>query len=356
MDKIRLIHVGLGAWGSAWARDVFPHPNVDVVAFVDKSEAALASLRAQRNVSPNSCFTSLTEAMGQVDSDAVLVCLPTQLHAPVAAEALLADKHVVVEKPFASTIQEAMALVRLAEARRRVLMVSQNYRYFPATILAAEWVRKGGFGRLGQVKIDFRRNTLIEGHNYLDLEHPLLVDMAVHHYDLARMILGEDPTELSCRTWNPVGSPFSGHASGAFAMSFPSGAVVSYRGSWADQAERTSWAGEWQMDFEKGSVTFTSRSGGSDWLSHERLDAKKLRGKAEAQALPKVKLHGRKGVLEAFATAIGTGKEPLNFPSGRSNIVTLAIIEATLRSSAAGGASVSIGDILSASAKERAET
>jgi predicted dehydrogenase len=137
-------------------------------------------------------------------------------------------------------------------------------------------------------------------------------------------------------------------------MSFPSGAVVSYRGSWVDQAERTSWAGEWQMDFEKGSVTFTSRSGGRDWLPHELLEAKKLGGKAEAQRLPKVELHGRKGVMHAFAKAIRTGEEPANFPSGRSNIGTLAAIEASLRSSAANGASVSIADVVAPFIQEKA--
>jgi predicted dehydrogenase len=166
------------------------------------------------------------------------------------------------------------------------------------------------------------------------------------------MILGEDPVELSCRTWNPAGSPFAGDASGSILMTFPSGAVISYRGSWVDQAMQTSWAGEWQMDFEKGSVTFTSRSGGRDWLVNERLETKRLGGKIKAQRLPEVRLHGRKGVMAAFAAAIRTGREPPDFPSGRSNIVTLAIIEASLRSSAAGGASVSIGDILAAFSQE----
>jgi predicted dehydrogenase len=355
VEKIKLIHVGLGDWGSAWARDVFPHPDVEVVAFVDNSEAALASLRALLGVPLELCFDSLAAAIREVESDAVLVCLPVPLHAPVAAEALSAGKHVVVEKPFTSTLQQAVDLVKLAEARQCVLMVSQNYRYFPATILAAEWVRKGAFGRLGQVKIDFRQNSLINGHNYLDLEQPLLVDMAVHHFDLARMILGEDPVEISCRSWNPAGSPFAGPASGAFTMTFPSGAVVSYRGSWVDQAERTSWAGEWQMDFDKGSVSFTSRSGGRDWLPNERLEAKKLGAKPETQPLPKVELHGRKGVMASLATAIRTGKQPPNFPSGRSNIVTLAMIEGSLRSAAAHGASVSIADVLAPLLPEKAD-
>jgi hypothetical protein len=59
--------------------------------------------------------------------------------------------------------------------------------------------------------------------------------------------------------------------------------------------------------------------------------------------------------MAAFATAIRTGKEPPNFPSGRSNIVTLALIEASLRSAAAHGASIAIGDVLAPFMPEKAD-
>jgi len=210
-------------------------------------------------------------------------------------------------------------------------------------------VGEGLLGRLGQIKVDFRQNAMASGHVYPGLKHPLLVDMAVHHYDLARMIVGEDPVELSCRSWNLEGSPFSGDASGAMVLSFPSGSVMSYRGSWVDQATETSWAGEWQMDFAHGSVLFTSRSGGHDWWARERLSIKRLNGQPEKQKLLSVKPHGRRGVLAALATAIRNGREPRHFPSGRSNLATLAIIEAALRSSASAGASVRIADVLAPS-------
>jgi len=351
MDKIRLIHVGLGRWGFDWARDILPgHPAIAAVAYVDRDAAALRRAQAELGVSPDACFADLAGAMRSIACDAVVICLPTALHAPVTEQALAAGKHVVVEKPFTATLQEAEDLVRLAEAERRVLMVSQNYRFFPAPVMAAEYVRKGRFGKLTQVKIDFRRNAAVDGHGYPGLPHPLLVDMAVHHHDLMRMIVGEEPLELSCRTWNPLGSPFTGDACGVIVLTFASGVAISYRGSWLDQGPQTSWAGEWQMDFEQGSVLWTSRSGGPSWRARERLKTTRPNGKIEAQALPPMKLHGRKGVLAAFATAIRTGREPPDFPSGRSNLKTLAIIEATLRSSAAAGASMRIADVVASKA------
>ncbi|MFI5015051.1 MAG: Gfo/Idh/MocA family protein [Hyphomicrobiales bacterium] len=347
MDKIRLIHVGLGRWGFDWARDVLPgHPDVEAVAYVDGDGAALRRAQKELGAPPDACFADIATALRRVASDAVVVCLPTAFHAPVARLALEADRHVVVEKPFTATMREAHDLVGLAEARRRVLMVSQNYRYFPASVAAAEFVRKGDFGKLCQIKIDFRRNAVVEGHGYLGLANPLLVDMAVHHFDLMRMIIGEDPAELSCRTWNPRGSPFTGDACGAIVLTFPSGVAVSYRGSWLDQGAQTAWAGEWQMDFEHGSVLWTSRGSGPEGPARDRVATKRPNAEAETRALPAMRLYGRRGVLAAFATAIRTGREPVHFPSGRSNIATLAVIEAALESSALAGTSVRIADVL----------
>ncbi|SEE04202.1 Predicted dehydrogenase [Rhizobiales bacterium GAS191] len=352
MDKIRLTHIGLGRWGFDWARDILPgHPDVEVVAYVDSDEAALGRVQEELGASPGICFAETRAALRSVASDGVVICLPIALHAPVAREALQAGRHVVVEKPFTATLQEAHELADLAEARRRVLMVSQNYRYFPAPVMAAEFVRQGHFGKLSQIKIDFRRNAPVEGHNYWALRNPLLVDMAVHHYDLTRMIVGEDPVELSCRSWNPPGSPFTGDPCGAIVLTFPNGVAVSYRGSWLDQGPQTAWAGEWQMDFERGSVLWTSRADRPNSLARERFATKRPNAETKVQTLPRMPLHGRKGVLAAFATVIRTGREPPDFPSGRSNIATLAIIEAALKSSAATGASQCLADVLAATSK-----
>jgi Oxidoreductase family, NAD-binding Rossmann fold len=61
-----------------------------------------------------------------------VVALPLPLHAAVVREALLAGKHVLIEKPFTQTLEEAHSLVGIAEKSSRVLMVSQNYRFFAA--------------------------------------------------------------------------------------------------------------------------------------------------------------------------------------------------------------------------------
>jgi predicted dehydrogenase len=130
MRKIKLIHVGLGGWGFDWAQHIYPgNSDVEPVAYVDKDPEALGRAQSKLGAPASKLFPSLSEALTAADAEAVVVALPLPLHARVAREALLAGKHVIVEKPFTQTLAEAHNLVDLAEKSARVLVVSQNYRF-----------------------------------------------------------------------------------------------------------------------------------------------------------------------------------------------------------------------------------
>jgi predicted dehydrogenase len=345
MTKLKLIHVGLGRWGFDWAQHVYPHSSdVEPVAYVDKDPDALAHAQSKLGASGSKFFPTLTEAIAGTDAAGVVVTLPLPLHAPVAREALLAGKHVVVEKPFAPTLPEARDLVELAEKSSRFLVVSQNYRFFSAPQAAYQFVRDAWFGQLHTVQIDFRLNAVAEGYGsrHQHLPNPLLADMAVHHFDLMRMVTGEDPVELSCRAWIPKGSPYQMPPCGVIVFTFPSGLVVNYRGSWVDQAPKTPWAGRWQMDFEQGSLFWTSRGDRPLVNDQDRMSIRRINCDPEDIPLEPILEYDRMGVLNAFATAIRTGIAPQFLPSGRDNLSTLAIVEAAIKSSQLGGASVQV--------------
>ena len=237
--------------------------------------------------------------------------LPVDLHAASIEQALRAGKHVLTEKPFTPTLTEAAALTRLAEARRLLLSVSQNYRFYPATIAAARLVQSRRLGPLRYVKVDFRRNSQRDGHASPGVANPLLVDMAIHHFDLMRMIIGADPIALSCTAWTLPGSPFSSQPAASLTLRFPEGIVVSYRGNWLDLAPPTAWAGEWQMDFERGSAFWTARGGNRTNLTdQDRLIIQRLNGSPVAQRLGALRRPGRAGSLAAFARAVRTRRRP----------------------------------------------
>lgn len=233
---LRIIQVGLGGWGRDWARTVLQHDEeVALLACVDADAASLELARKQLDLPAHSYFQSLNAALDATDAEAVLVTASLPGHVPLALEALRAGKHVLLEKPFAPSVAEARQVVELAAQRNRVLMISQNYRFFPAVQTVRDLLRSGSLGEVGSVSVDFRRSANAaapEGHRHYTLHQPLLADMSIHHFDLMRAVLGQEPVEVACRAWNPTWSNFEEPAAAFATVSFDGGAVVSYRGSW----------------------------------------------------------------------------------------------------------------------------
>ncbi|MCL6608340.1 MAG: Gfo/Idh/MocA family oxidoreductase [Geminicoccaceae bacterium] len=351
MERIRLIQVGLGFWGTSWATEVLPTvPSVEVVARVDPDPAARARIRERLGAAAGALFASLAEARRAVEADAVLASLPTNHHVPVCREALEAGLHVLTEKPFAPSLSEAIGLVRLATERGLVLGVSQNYRYYPAARRAAALVGQGVLGAPISVAIDFRRDAVAEGHRYPDIPDPLLADMAIHHVDLLRFVLGREPVEVIARSWNPPGSPFRDDASAAVLLVLEGGLVASWRGSWLSRGPATPWAGDWVIEAEAGQIEWTCRGNAGARLSADRLAIRRPGEPAEPVPLEPVPFPDRAGTIAAFAEAILAGEPPAGFPTGADNLASLATVAAAVRSAARGGARVRIAELLEAAA------
>ena len=343
---MRIIQVGLGPWGLDWARQIVPAiDGIEVVARADADGKARAHAMKTLKEPDSLYHASLGEALTAVESDAVLATVPLAGHAAVVREALMADRHVLVEKPFVETVSQAIELVALAESRGRVLMVSQNYRHFPAPLAAAEIVADQRFGAVSSVEVDFRHNADDLGYRYYHLAQPLLSDMSIHHFDLMRMILGDEPKSVSCRTSTVDGSRFSGPPAADATIVFEGGATVAYSGSWVSDETPTAWAGAWRLQFDDADIWWTSRGSEGSRYARDRLI---VRGDGVDLSTPELvpPPHlDRAGCLAAFKQAVETGCPPPHFSSGRDNVNSLAIVEAAVLSSE-NGRSVEIAELL----------
>src|SRR6266567_3762093 len=327
---IRLVQVGMGNWGENWGTRVLQQSgDVELVACVDLDAGTLEQARQLLNLPAERCFLILESALASVEADAVLITASLPAHVPLALASLNAGKHVLLEKPFAPTIAEAQQVVETAAQRSRVLMISQNYRFFPAVRAVTTLVREGTLGSIGTVSIDFRRykNTaVLESQPYYQVWQPLLVDMAIHHFDLMRVVLGQEPSQITCQAWNPPWSKFVDPAAAAATITFDGGAVVSYRGSWVSPGPRTCWSGEWHMECSGGEIVWTSR----DETAADRVTIRPLGKRARSATLPTLAVADRRGSLEAFVQAVQTGQEPES--SGRDNLHSLALMYAAVES------------------------
>jgi predicted dehydrogenase len=328
VNPLRIVQVGLGPHGRNWAKRVIPDTKeVDVVAFVDTDPHAIDLLREEAKVPADRCFESLTEAITVTQPEAMLITTALPGHVPVIEAGLAAGLHVLVEKPFAPTLAAARQLVDAAAAKNLVLMVSQNYRFFPAPRAIAALVGGSWLGKLHEVSIDFRRFSPGQGRHQLE-EQPLLVDMSIHHFDLLRLILNGEPVRVYCEAWNPPWTTFTGPSVAVASIAFEGGVVVSYRGSWISNGLVTPWAGDWRLEFENGEVFWTSRE--DDGVLHDKVVARQRLGKARTVALPSMPRTGPWGTVTEFASAVRAGREPET--SGRNNLGTIALVEAAVAS------------------------
>lgn len=335
-SPILVIQVGMGGWGRDWAKNVVPKlPDVECVGYVEVEPSILRQLQEDLGIPAARCFSSLDAAFTSTDADAVLVTTALGGHVPVAMAALQAGKHVLLEKPFAPSVQEAQAVVAAADQAGRVLMISQNYRHYPAVRAVAALIREQILGAVGAVNVQFRKyaNTAQRGnHRHYEIVHPLLLDMSIHHFDLMRYVLDQEPTNVMCQAWNPAWSNFGDPATASAVISFERGAVVTYQGSWVSTAPDTAWAGQWHIECEGGEIVWTSRN-------DLTLEADAVAVRPRGQRLRRIKLpamqhYDRAGTLAAFAQAIHNGETPET--SGRDNVGTLALTFATIRAAETG--------------------
>ena len=119
------------------------------------------------------------------DIDAVAIAVPATLHYQVARAALLAGKHVYVEKPLAVSRADGEALVRLARARRRILMVGHILEYHPAVLWLRDMIRRGELGRILYVY-----STRVNLGNIRSEENALW-SLAAHDVAMILFLIGE---------------------------------------------------------------------------------------------------------------------------------------------------------------------
>ena len=117
---VRLIQIGLGGWGRNWVEEVTREtPRIQPVAWVDIDPATRERAVVDLELPEERVFASLEEALARVSADAALVVVPLSAHAPVTRQVLEAGLHVLVEKPFTETLEQARALEELASRQAR---------------------------------------------------------------------------------------------------------------------------------------------------------------------------------------------------------------------------------------------
>jgi len=331
-DPLRLVQVGAGGMGRAWLRNLASNPDVRLVGLVDL-DADAARRAADEEGHPGVAVATSFDALptrGEADA-LVNVTVPGAHHA-VTTAALLAGLPVLSEKPLAESVAEGLSMAAAAEVGGRLLMVSQSRRYWRH--LAAFRRQVARLGPLGTLTCEFFRAPRFGGFRE-EMEHPLLVDMAIHQLDLARDLAGCEPVAVWCDSANPSWSWFAGHAAAVAVFELEGGVRFIFTGSWCAPGLETSWNGRWRV---------SGRDGTAVWDG----DGEPVGEAADGAALPVVvedEPEQIAGSLAEFVAALRSGE----VPSGEvhANVLSLAMVEAAT-TSARTGRRVRIAEVLDA--------
>ncbi|MBP7559770.1 MAG: Gfo/Idh/MocA family oxidoreductase [Armatimonadetes bacterium] len=331
MARERAVVVGAGGISGAW----FPplkSEGVDVVAVVDLNLEA-----AQRRIAEFSLdaepSTDLAATLAAASPDFVVDLTVPEAHCEVTCMALEAGCHVIGEKPMASSMDEARRMVATAERTGKLYMVGQSRRWDATHAVVARTLAAGEIGALTSANCDFYIGAHFGGFRD-EMDSPLILDMAIHHFDLVRFFTGADPVAVYALEFNPAGSWYRGDAAASCVFEMSDGLVFTFRGSWCAEGCHTSWNGDWRFIGDRG--TLILEKDGTPWGErvagdegfHRPLESVTVAERVEAPA-------GQHGALVEMLRFLRTGEKPQT--ECHDNIKSLAMVFGATASSSRGG-------------------
>ena len=213
-SSLRVGVIGLGYGGEMALKGYSLLPNVEIVALAGLEEEKLHTLGTTYAI-PH-LYRYHHELLSRDDLDAVSVCVPNYLHAPITIEALGRGMHVLCEKPLARTSEEAEAMVEAATKANRVLQVVFNHRTRGDVQTLKRYTDEGKLGNVYYAKAYWMRRRGIPGAGtwFVSKEKAgggPLIDLGVHALDMALHLLGEpEILTVSASTYAELGKSGKG--------------------------------------------------------------------------------------------------------------------------------------------------
>ncbi|MEP9389809.1 Gfo/Idh/MocA family oxidoreductase [Mesorhizobium sp. KR9-304] len=332
----KAILVGCGNMAATWVRALREpalKDRVVLTGLVDLDLAAAERLRSEFDIS---------ECPAGIDLDGMLSDLRPQIVFDVAVPSARLDVvktslgrgcHVLSEKPMATTMEDARKIRQAASRAGRLFAVCQNRRFKEGIRRVRATIESGLLGTVNAIHCDFFVGAHFGGFRDV-MQHVLLLDMAIHTFDAARFLSGQEPVAVYCHESNPSGSWYAYGSAANAIFEFTGDVIFTYRGSWSAEGANTSWDSAWRIVGPRGTLLWD----GEDHFALNVVDGndgffRPLR-QVDVPPAPDPRLaNGHVSVIDDFLGAIENGREPET--SGRDNIRSLAMVFSAIESAAA---------------------
>lgn len=322
----RAVIVGAGGMARAWGR-ALKKAGIEVCGWVDIVPGKAEEAYAEVDLPKGWCGTDLKKVLVEFMPDFVVDVTIPEAHCETVVTALEMGFPVLGEKPMAHSMEAAGMMVTASKKSGKLYMVSQSRRYLEGMEVYRPAVQ--ALGPLMTCTTSFFVGPHFGGFRD-EMDSPLLLDMAIHHFDAARAILGCNPVSVYAEEYNPDWSWYQGSASANCLFEFEGGLRWNYAGSWCAEGNAVSWNGDWRV---------IGRDGWASWDGERAFDGEEVLGgdgffketkRRDFSPLPTDYAGGIDGSLKEFLSAMESGKAPQGECS--DNIYSLAMVFAAIKS------------------------
>ncbi|PPA69801.1 Gfo/Idh/MocA family protein [Jeotgalibacillus proteolyticus] len=332
MSKLKIGVVGAGS--IAQLRHLLEYADnehVEVAAICDINEERANEAAEKFGIAK--VFTDYHDLVKE-DLDAVSVCTPNYLHAPVSIAALEAGKHVLCEKPMATSKKEADQMIQAAEKAGKTLMIGHNQRLVESHQKARKWIAEGKLGKVFSFRTAFGHPgpeawSADGADSWFFKKDEAFIgamgDLGVHKTDLIRYILGEEMTEVAAMVETTAKKNTDVDDNAVLLLKTESGIIGTLAASWSYKGKEDNST---VIYTEKGvlrleddpeySVVLHKHDGTKEELSLGKIQSNEEGGQEST------------GVIDHFVDSILTGKAPLI--TGEEGKKSLEVILGALKS------------------------
>jgi UDP-N-acetylglucosamine 3-dehydrogenase len=326
-ERLRAGVVGLGAIGRHHARVWAEVDGVELVAVADLDEDRRTTVSRRYKIH---CYPDHESLLDEEQLDLLSVAVPTGMHSEVTTRALERGVHVLVEKPIAATVEEAVAMRKLAASLGRVLAVGHIERFNPAVVELRRRIQKNELGRVFEIQA--RRLSPMP--DYV-LDAGVVMDLATHELDVMRYVNGSGVERVYAEMGRNLRDDHEDHLSGL--LRFENGVLGVLDVNWLTptkvrELRVTGERGMFVVDYIAQDLYFYENSEAPlDW------DAMALFKGVQEGNMTKIqvrRVEPLRAELEAFAANAASGERLV--ASGEDGLHALVLAQLLLRSASEG--------------------
>ena len=315
---LKVIQVGCGEFGYTWLKDVvLQSTNVELIGLVDANEVSLNKANMIAGLDSSRLFTSIEDALKASETEAILNFTPPGVHKEIDFAGLNEGLPILSEKPIAENFEDVRQILEKINKEKGQLVIAENFRFTKVFREVKEIVSRGDLGAIDHVAVEFYRHHQMDNYHG-DMDHPLLLDVSIHHFDVMRYILGCEAVDITARGWNPELSWYKGCTKVGAVIAMEGDIHVTYTGSLTEAGSSTDWLGRWRISGSEALLIIE----GNTIEVHKAGDIRK-------RIVPD-DIDNRQSVLEEFSRALK--EDRLAETSIEDNIRTYSMVEAAVRS------------------------